>query len=559
MYTIGASLPWIGVILVYGFLTHGVLLLNDGLYWDGWMLEVWQRNKDSDSMRRFFSEVGMPNLYFEHRLLGRLPKRQAAYRVISLVSILTIAVSVFLMGVFTNTLNPFQAATVSLLLLSYPAYAVTFDANISLQYTFKIALFYAACLMAITTISHSNPANVAIFSAALVLFFAAFSANSVLVYFWGFLAFYAWLVHARAPNGFGTLESAKVISLAILPFVFWVIKETLTPRHGYYKSYNRLRFSLFSVLQVGLRAFRYGMDVPMLKPILEIVAAKQASLILLGGLLGWLSYVFFKDFVAVQTLDAVRILAIGYGLLLLGVAPFMAVGQGSWDGGWASKNFMLLHLPYALVVFGWLQVVPYSIGVILVPIILLANALYVVKIHLFYIAASVKDKALIQWLSANPHLGSASVIKIHDSHWIEYPFDRMSTMYWPGYLSCMIKSVWPNSRILGVLDGWIGSEGRSLTADEIEETLERTTIRYTFAPQVQAGPQYLVTIQAPAARFDAPKFVRAPDERGDVHPLKQPAMARMALEYLYLKWFSPAGLSDFFSNSFLFRASLLAS
>ena len=103
------------------------------------------------------------------------------------------------------------------------------------------------------------------------------------------------------------------------------------------------------------------------------------------------------------------------------------------------------------------------------------------------------------------------------------------------YLSCMIKRILPDQRILAVLDNWRASTGRTLTADEIEQALEETTLRYSFAPQVQSGPQYLVTIVAPAGRFDAAKFDRALDEAGDVNPLKQPAMVRMALEYLYLK------------------------
>jgi hypothetical protein len=121
----------------------------------------------------------------------------------------------------------------------------------------------------------------------------------------------------------------------------------------------------------------------------------------------------------------------------------------------------------------------------------------------------------------------------------------------------MVKLVWPDSRILAVLDNWVSSGGRPLTAGEIEEALEITTIRYSFAPQVQPGPQYLVTIGAPADRFDAPKFDRTFDEHGDVHPTKQPAMVRMALEYLYLKWFSPDRLSTLFENHFSFCASKL--
>src|SRR5262249_28111481 len=141
--TVEYLFPWIGLILGYGILTHGIVLLNDGLYWDGWMLELWQETEDWTSMRRFFLEVGLPNLYFEHKILAYLPRRRAIYRLISLASILATAVFVFLMLVLINALNPPQAASVALLLLSYPAYAVTFESNVSLQYTLKIALFYA--------------------------------------------------------------------------------------------------------------------------------------------------------------------------------------------------------------------------------------------------------------------------------------------------------------------------------------------------------------------------------------------------------------------------------
>ena len=555
--TVSNSMPYLDLILGYGFLTHGIILFNDGLYWDGWLVEVWQQSKDRKSMRRFYWEVGMPHLYFEHLILGRAPRRRTVYRVISLASILIIAVLVFLTAVYTKAFNPLQATAISLLVLSYPAYAITFDGVVSLQYTFKIAFFYAGCLLAVMTINHSDAASNLAFIVSLFLFFVSFNANSTLVFFLGFLLFYAWLIHVRSSDGFSAYEQVKVIVMAVLPLAYWVMKETWFPRHGYYKNYNRIRLTPFSILQVGLRALRYGIDVPMFKPVIEMVGSKHASLTLLSAFLGMLAFDLGKDLVPMTMREALQILVTGYALLFLGAGPFMLVGQGSWEGGWGSKNFMLFHLPYALIVFGWLQLVPHSFGIVLIPIILFANALYIVKTHLLYIAASVKDKALMRWLAENPQLSSASVIKIRDSHWIEYPLERKSTMYWPAYLSCVIKLVWPESRILAVLDNWVASEGRSLTSDEIEEALEKTTIRYSFAPQVQPGPQYLITIEAPIDMFGAPKFFRDPDDRGDVHPLKQPVMARMALEYLFLKCVSPHRLSKFFERHFSFSASRL--
>jgi len=545
------------LILGYGTLAHGIIVLNDCLYWDSWLVDAWQQNRDRNSMRRFYSEVGMPNLYFEHAILGRFPSRQLVYRAISLVSILSIAVFVFLTAVHTNVFNPLQGALISLLLLSYPAYSVTFDGVASLQYTFKIALFYVGCFLAVTTIGSTAASSMAIFALSLIIFFVAFNANSLLVYFWGFLLFYSWLVYTTLPDGLSTHEIAKVVLLAVLPFSYWLIKETLAPRHGYYKNYNKIRITPFSVVKTGLQAFRYGIDVPMIKPILDVVQWKNAFLILASIATGSLLFDYWKDLWAVPKLTALETLAAGYGLAFLGALPFVLVGQGFHEGGWASKNCMLFHLPFALVVLGWLQFVPGSTGIVLIPIILLANTVYIVKTHLLYISISVKDKALIRWFAANPHLSSASVIKIRESHWIEYPFERPMDMYRPAYLSCMIKRIWPQSCILAIIDDWRSSGARSLTPAEIEQALEETTIRYSFAPQVQPGPQYLVTIAATTETWLTPDSSKSWREHWGVNPLKQPAMIRMALQYLYRKWFSPHRLDNLFEQHFSFSASVL--
>src|SRR5881296_2630207 len=319
------SMPWIVLILGYGFLAHGIILFNDGLYWDGWLVDLWQQYKDRKSMRRFYWEVGMPNLYFEHRIVGRLPRRHLAYRAISLASILITAVCVFLIGVHTNAFNPLQSTAISLLLLSYPAYAVTFDGVVTLQYTFKIAIFYAGCLFATTTIGQPNLAGNIGFSISLVLLFASFTANSTLVFFWGFLLLYVWLVHTRSSGGFGMHEYVKVTLLAVLPFAYWFMKERWFPRHGYYKNYNRIRLTPFSILQVGLRALRYGIDVPMFKPVIEMVGSKHASLTLLSAFLGMLAFDLGKDLVPMTMREALQILVTGYALLFLGAGPFMLV------------------------------------------------------------------------------------------------------------------------------------------------------------------------------------------------------------------------------------------
>jgi len=96
-----------------------------------------------------------------------------------------------------------------------------------------------------------------------------------------------------------------------------------------------------------------------------------------------------------------------------------------------------------------------------------------------------------------------------------------------------------------------------LTAVETEQALEETTIRYSFAPHVQPGPQYLVTIAATTETWRTDDVSESWKVRREVSPLKQPAMVRMAFQYLYRKWLSPQRLDNLFEQYFLISASKL--
>lgn len=551
-------MPWIGLILGYGLLTHGIILLNDGIFWDWWMMEAWQRNRDKDSMRRFFSEVGMPNLYVEHWLLGYVPWRRMIYRFISLASLLLIAAFVFLIVAHTSIFNIQQAAVLALLLISYPAYSVTFDGHVSLQYTFKVMLFYAGGLLAVTTLNQSGVSATFLFVAALVLFLWSFTANATLVYFGGFLLFYAWLASANATSEPEVLELIKIVLMVSLPVIYWIIKEKFAPRHGYYKDYNRLNFGRLSILrEVAIRALRLGIDVPMVKATVEIFRSRKISLIFASLFLGLLLLDWFRGTWAIGITEALVVLFVGYALLGLCALPFMLVGQMFSEGGWGAKNFMLFHLPFALIAFGWLQMFPQSFGVVLVPLILIANALHIVKTHLLYIALSVKDKALFHHLTPMTNLSAASVIKVRDTHWYEYPFERIEEVYRPVYLSYMFKVIWPDSCVLGVLDKPGSTSGQSLSGVEIETELEQTTTPYGIAPHNSAGPQYLVTVASPENRFSLSERQGTCRLPTDISALKQNVMIHIALKYLFRRMFTPARLPDLFHQHFSIKITRL--
>lgn len=58
------------ILLLFTLAVHGIILLNDGPYWDGWMIDSWQRRKDWGALKKIFSEVGMPPQYYLHKFIA---------------------------------------------------------------------------------------------------------------------------------------------------------------------------------------------------------------------------------------------------------------------------------------------------------------------------------------------------------------------------------------------------------------------------------------------------------------------------------------------------------
>ena len=69
---IGLNLPAGGIIvlpLLVGLLSYGLVILNRGLFLDGWFLEGWSKKETWHILKRFTGEVGMPFIYFLHTFI----------------------------------------------------------------------------------------------------------------------------------------------------------------------------------------------------------------------------------------------------------------------------------------------------------------------------------------------------------------------------------------------------------------------------------------------------------------------------------------------------------
>jgi hypothetical protein len=461
------------LICLYGALAHGAMLLNDGVYWDGWMIESWRRTGNWSAMKRFFSEVGLPIYYHQHRLLSRFGAGIFAYRLIAFASTLLSALAVYFVSLHLGYFDTVNSLLLALLYLSYTGYHMNVETNVGLQYTASTALFYWAVYAALVSHDHVGAAHWGLRLTALAAFLVAFNANSLLVYYFGFLG----IKLLANLQGDGVLQSAgtealRNIDYVALPFVYWVLKERLTPRRGFYKDYNRLQFRPFLFLFSAFNAIGSGLEAPITAPIRSAAAANYLW-IAVGAVFVAICAMGSTDLGVPVLSPAIvaAMLCVGTILFVLGAMPYVLVGQNFFPGGWATKHHMLFHLPVALIILGVLHwFVPANLILPVATFILAVNMSYLNWLYLFYLAVAVKDRSWLHKLSGIEEAQDVSIFYIADKHSIQG--DPHNPINSPAYSFYMFEWLWGNKTRIGfpVLAAPQGRYDRRRIVDMIHRT-----------------------------------------------------------------------------------------
>jgi len=147
------------ILLFFTLAAHGIILLNDGLYWDGWMIDSWQRRKEWNAMKRFFSEVGMPLQHHLHKFIALYTNRSLVYRLLVLASTYASSLAIYLTATHFGFLDEREALILSLLYLSYTGYHMNVDTIIVLQYTLPVAIFYWAVYITFVSLNYTGVAH----------------------------------------------------------------------------------------------------------------------------------------------------------------------------------------------------------------------------------------------------------------------------------------------------------------------------------------------------------------------------------------------------------------
>ncbi|MDQ6801191.1 MAG: hypothetical protein M3041_10175 [Acidobacteriota bacterium] len=174
------------LLLALAFLAHGLLLLNDGIYWDDSYLHfaLSQHNWPSIAL---LGQRGIPTDPYLYWIIG-YGGRIFAFKLVKFLAITASSLLVYECCIASRRVPPAQALAIAALSLTYPGDETPVILMTSDYYVYY-AIFWIAILLALLSEQSERGAGVRtmMLSASAILFLLSFNLNSLLTFYFGFL------------------------------------------------------------------------------------------------------------------------------------------------------------------------------------------------------------------------------------------------------------------------------------------------------------------------------------------------------------------------------------
>lgn len=507
----------IGLVALLG---HGLLLLNDGTYFDSWLMQPMLRERNWSEVYNWFSEMGLPvsaYVFWGAELSGE------HYQAIAFLSKLFSAVLIYKICLRLTWVNRYEALGIALLSLAYPAYQAAV-ASCNLHYEFFYCLFLLAAWLLLRSEQAGGHKGPTLFARVLtlLLFFLAFNLNSLLVFYFAFLLLL--FLHLKQANLLSWSVALKTllprhIDFILLPFVYWAGKKLLFPTHGKYESYNTINLSLTSLVTHMLDFIKTAGYAQVEVSVVHLMGQPMLWILALAGI--YLSYSRFMKNGKAAVLSHIEIeqesrktkWIFMYGILLLlsGVFAYSAVGLSPSPSGWSTRHAILVGLPMAILIVAALRPLwinglyhePGNFDARLVSILiggslLAAFTLSTINYYVGWQVRAIKDRAIMTGLSEAPILKKFSVFWIDD----QFPAggERVYRFYeW----SSMFKQIWGGESRIGLQIQGYGNNPATLPG--FKQYADKF---YTLSEFDPSGCQVLMEITRGPLQYSDAELVR---------------------------------------------------
>lgn len=472
------------LLCLVGLITHLPILLDRGFYGDGWWYDWAVQQKRWDKLKTFFAEVGLHLNYYWIRSFYQIGGWNS-FRGLAVGCLLiqSIAFSISL-----SLLPGFPSAFVlptALLFLLYPSDHSPLDVVVTTQYHLMQTFYWIGA--ALLAYSINDPSNITWRALALLFIGVSFHANSLLVFHYGILIIYTglcWLVIGS--------DIKEIISNTfeqwLIPIIFWIYKEKVTPRHGAYQNYNRIHLSISRIIFGIGSSFYY----PYWKTFMQSIKDQWSfpwGIFLVGSV--WLVGIPLIKPIPYSSNDyfGIALFIVGIFLTICGSTSYAVVGLTHPHEGIGTRYNLLLRAPFALGAIGILITISQHFfenrSEVFVSLwIGLALVLWIhwIMIYGCYFCHTSKYFRFLEILRSIPVSERSEWVGIEDHAEIPWVTCEKQDAYW----TSIIQSVWgkPAFAINGSIDNksykTLKDRWKATTSGEFLGALPETKKRINF-------------------------------------------------------------------------------
>lgn len=421
-------LNWVHLTLLIAALSvHGLLLLNDGVYVDGWLFSTYFTEGRWDLLLEFFAKQGIPHAAYLYSVLNLFPDFLLAFKIIAFVCLLFAAVFTYAIARELQLFSKYEGLMLALLTLAYPSYQFAVEIS-HLWNLLPATIFLAAWLLALRAErwqANGHTAKHVFFRmSGLLLLVLSFMNASLLTYYFGFL--FVYLVHSSRQQHLTRDEIPRHLvsrlDFLLLPIVYWLLARLFFPSHGVFADYNVIDSSAIIVPASWWQFLQNG--------ILAQIWRAYTALPLLFLLFAAVAYLFINakyrleevSFFACRVKPTVMV-GYGLGLLILGMIPFIVVGKLPDLHGFNTRVTLLLGLPMAIITLALVRAL-FSIssnrlhrsGALFLITMLIAFGVAHIDVYFAWQARWVKDRSILLNLETLEEARAHTTLYIDDQY-----------------------------------------------------------------------------------------------------------------------------------------------
>ena len=403
-----------GLLIALAVVAHGLLLLNDGIYWDDWYLytALHQHNWPAIAL---LGQRGLPTDPILYWIIG-YGGRVFAFKLVKFIALTLVAILVY--EVCSLRFSRGIALAIAALALTFPG-----DETTVILMTTDYAVYYAIFWIAVWLAFRDS---IPLFCIAVALFLLSFNLNSLLVFYFGFVI----AIFQRRKRD---------IVFISLPFVFWGARLLFFAPKGYFASYNNIDFRPASLIRQTLQYVYFGGLQTMIVPIVLLISA-----------------VFI-----IRSKGSKHLLLYALLLGLLAIFPYAAVHKApNAVHGPNTRCELLLAFPVALLIVSAMSFPPRRFAQVVLAIVLIAFTAQTIRTYLAWQAEWAKERALIASLAQQRDGARFETLFVCDN------FDN--DPYFMLGIDALLLKAWDNDSRVWIDPRWDPTNPRFAHPDELQ-------------------------------------------------------------------------------------------